>query len=241
MNYSDQKPKRVSSKRRVQPKEARDLGRMFKHIQDYYEKQGKEVINITDLPLSNKFFLTVLRTINLAYDYGDGSSLAPEQKRFVDDLFAGMRAKTASNRVNFKIIKHLSQELGISMQIILYGTEDKKEIAKYDYEKYNTMGKIYRRFLTYQFNEYGNLARLINRKIMPVYQVREVAEAAGVSYEMIRIYSKPRSEAEKEEHKYYSIPRDVKVLERLCELADVNILDLFEFPIEHITDSQLFD
>lgn len=231
------KQTRIYPHRKHQSKDARELSGIFKNIQDYYETQGKEIINFTDLPLSLAFYYRVLALISRYYKTPRDEPLTFDQKRYLDDIFSGMRSSSASYRVSLNVIRHISQELGISMQIILYGTEDKKKIAEYNYKNFDTMGKLHRKYLSSQFQKNDTLSSVLRKKVLPIYTIREAAEAAGVSYEMIRVYTKKDTEEDRKEGKYKSVPRKVHVLEALSKLAGVDTVDLFIFPVEHVKDS----
>ncbi|KRK63372.1 hypothetical protein FC68_GL000195 [Companilactobacillus farciminis KCTC 3681 = DSM 20184] len=183
--------------------------------------------SMSDIPFSDDFISYFLNHMGYKYleDTETYHTTGKVNKNYLmDRLWDGKYSTTMTNRITFSVLVKLALELNISLEDIIYGTDDSVEIAKYNYDNYENLSKINRIYLVENFKRTKKLNRIFI-KLLTYNSIRELAEKVGLGRQSIANYKNL------DDNSFGTLPRKREVFDNIAMILNIEPYEILEAPV----------
>lgn len=169
-----------------------------------------DIGKIEDAPFTNAFIGDMMNNIYLrTLEQYNASASKKSLNDYLNKLFSPALAIQLANRFTFKLTVSMAKDLNMSLEELIYGTEDSKEIAKYNYEHYEQLSASERKYLS----DTSRFSEVLKKKLEKLLEKQtniSLATELGINTETLRHYVKDYG------GQMSGIPTKVSVIEKLA-------------------------
>lgn len=143
---------------------------------------------MSEVPFSRDFKNFFLA--RMGYKYVDSKPVTSGLNSgiLMDRIWSNYYSATLTKRINFSVIVKLALDLNITLEDIIYGTNNSKEIAQFNFDNYEDLVKIHKFYLNENFKKTLSFTYYF-KKLHTYKSLAELGRLLGLSRTTIANYA----------------------------------------------------